>query len=68
LKNCRDGDEQKSLTQSNSVLLLFLLFQMESEIISYLTSMGGNSTSAGLTQTSMPVSNIYDQMYILGFV
>jgi hypothetical protein len=39
---------------------------MESEIISYLTSMGGNFTSAGLTQISMPVSNIYDQMYILG--
>jgi hypothetical protein len=46
----------------------FFLFQMESEIISYLTSMGGNFTSAGLTQISMSVSNIYDQMYILGIV
>jgi hypothetical protein len=67
LKNCHDGIKQKSLIQSNSVLLLFLLFQMESEIISYLTSMGGNSTSAGLTQT-MPVSKIYNQLYIAGFV
>jgi hypothetical protein len=40
---------------------------MEIEIISYLTSMGGNSTSAGLTQT-MPVSKIYNQLYIAGFV
>jgi hypothetical protein len=49
-------------------LIIFFKFQMESKIISNLTSMGGHSTSAGPTQTSMPVSNIYHQMYIVGFV